>query len=259
MESLPEPITVAVWGGIAIEAFDPSYRRHEDVCRAYHEARPSRSQRTRTEKSSMNCAFVTQPSPARIPIACGILALLVLLPTSVAAQQGRTSLELRLGLGNPTQDLAGLHEEGLALGVGIAHRVRPRVELRLEGALENLEPGGGRSELGGAKGPDANAWHLVGGLGIELTDPTASEWEVTYFAQAGITYFDVDESETLPAQTATAPTLNSGLTVGYDIAKPLSLFVRMEAYLMLSDTSDPDDYLGKEITIVNSIGIRLSF
>ncbi len=208
----------------------------------------------------MNRAFVTQPSPARIPIVCGILALLVLLPTSMAAQQGRTSLELRLGVGNPTQDLAVVHEEGLAYGVGIAYRVRRRIELRLEGTLENLEPGGGRPDLlGGAKGPDANAWHLVGGLGIELTDPTASDWEVTYFAQAGVTYFDVEESETFPAQTATAPTLNSGLTVGYDVAKPLNLFLRMEAYLMLSDTSDPDDYLGKEVTIVNSIGIRLSF
>jgi len=33
----------------------------------------------------------------------------------------------------------------------------------------------------------------------------------------------------------------------------------MEAYLMWSDASNPDDYLGKEVTIVNSIGVRLSF
>ncbi len=202
----------------------------------------------------MNRAFVTQPSPARIPIVCGILALLVLLPTSVAAQQGRISLELRLGVGVPTQDLGALHDEGLVLGEGIAYRIHRRIELRLEVTLENLEP-----SLGGATGPDANAWHLVGGLGIELTDPTASKWEVTYFAQAGITYFDVEESETFPAQTATAPTLNSGLTIGYDIAEPLNLFLRMEAYFMASDITNPDDYLGQELTIVNSVGIRLSF
>lgn len=186
------------------------------------------------------------------------LVLLAILPTSVAAQQGRTTVEFRLGLANPTQDLAGFHEEGLALGVGIAHRIGHRVELRLEGALENFEPGAGRSELGGVKGPDANAWHLVVGLGIELTDPTATAWEVTVFAHAGMTYFDVDESAALPARTADAPTLNGGLTVGYDVTSSLSFFLRGELYLMMGDRSDPDDYLGREITIVNSFGIRLS-
>ncbi|MFQ5691196.1 MAG: hypothetical protein ACE5HQ_13105 [Gemmatimonadota bacterium] len=192
---------------------------------------------------------------------CLALVGLVLAPRTASAQEvaprGPFSLSARVGLANPTGDLGQLHSSGFFAAVGVGYRILPRVDLRAELGRENLERNGRPSQLGGIRGPQADLYHVTAMLEFELTDPNTSGWEVSLGVGGGDTRFEVQQDANFDAISGYWPTLQSALQVGYEFAGRTELFARIDGYLMLGDAQDPRDYLGKEISVINGLGLRV--
>lgn len=200
------------------------------------------------------------------------LLLLALTPSSAHAQRGRSTVDARVGLVSPKGDLGDVHDDaGVLAGLGFGYRVSDRVELRLDGTFEHLFDGGKQGFLGAVRGPEADLWHVTGGLGIELTNPFRN-WEVSLFGGGGVTFFNVSERALevvdgrqvvqgidRDALTDTKLTGNVAVFVGYQLTDVLTLFYRTEGYVMFGAASDPNDYLGNEITLINALGFRVGF
>lgn len=170
-------------------------------------------------------------------------------------------LGLRAGFASPKGDLGDLGDDGVFVGAGLGYGVGPRVALRVEVGFENLERGGRPRTLGGVRGPRIDVWHLLAGPELILTEPTATPWSVALTVEAGASYLDVTaslgESGGVPAQTGWKTTGYAGLVVGYELTRSLMVFARSGGYVMLGDARDPDDFLGKEASLENTLGLRV--
>ncbi len=198
---------------------------------------------------------MTSP-PARLLLP--LLSLLLLLPLHARAQApAGVTTDLRIGLASPKGDLGDLHDEGFFAGAGVGYRILPRLELRLEGGFENLERGGRPNILGGVKGPEADLWHVTALAAVELTEPGVTPWEVDVGVGGGATVFVVERGETIEAQRGTWPTVQGAFLVGFHTGGAVTLFLRIDGYLMLEDTAAPAGYLSKELSLINAAGIRL--
>ena len=199
-------------------------------------------------------------SPSRRVLAVVALLSTGALPGSSSAQQPAWSVDLRAGLSSPKGDLGDLHDEGFFAGIGLGRRLDSRLEVRLEAGFETLERGGRPDRLGGgSKGPLADLWHATVLAALELSDPEAGPWEVGLGAGGGATFFDVGGSPTIEARSGTWWTLQGMLYGGYGLDERWTLFVRIDALLMLEDQQEPLGYLSKETALLNSAGIRLAF
>lgn len=174
------------------------------------------------------------------------LALIPLASPAQAQMSGETgtwSIDARGGVAVPAGDLSDAVDVGPTFGLGIAYRVHPRVSIRVDGDLDiysgaDLQTGAGTFEL-----PDLNLWHYNAGVGIELTEPGASRWDVTANLGAGATTFDGDAFTTSGGTTVeglseTYFTANGGLKFGYDVHPNVNVYAGGQWYLAFTDEED---------------------
>lgn len=174
------------------------------------------------------------------------------------------SVSARMGFSAPRGDLGDLTDDGYVLGLALGRRVAPRVTLLLEGSLEDLLRGGRLGPgfgLGGWLGPNMELWRVMGLASVELTDPAASRWEVAVQAGAGATVVSADGFTDGDAFTATEPTLMAGLLTGFDVTPRFTLFARGGGSIWFDGTGPGggENYLGKEVTLTQSLGLRVRF
>lgn len=200
----------------------------------------------------------------------GLLASAWLVAAPVGAQEQaapssstRWSVHFRMGYANATGDLGDLSDEGLFGGVGIFHRVSPRVGLGSDVSLQRLRRSGRPRDLGGILGPRTDLWHLLGASEIELTSQSATPWSIWAILGAGASILDVsgtlDDGASIPADREWKPTLALAMKVGYGLSRNVDAFGRSEILLMLGDRTAPDEFLGKEAVMGTSLGLRFSF
>lgn len=199
----------------------------------------------------------------KLGAALAVAALLVAVVPLAAAGQSevpRWVLEVRAGASSPKGDIGDVTDDGQLVAAAVGYRVFPRVTLRAEGTLQNLERGGDPAELGGTLGPDVELWHYMGVASLELTDPVRSRWEVVVHGGAGGTLVESSSSPRTEAFDSNEPTVLAAVDGGYDFSQHVTLFFRADGYLMLGDTSDPGKpFLGKEVVLTHTGGLRLSF
>lgn len=207
----------------------------------------------------------TPARPARFLLPAGAaLLLLAAAPPALAQSSGRAQpaavAEVRAGAASPKGDLGDINDDGVLIGLGLGYRLLPRVELRGQLDFENLERGGRPSSLGGTVGPQTHLWHYLAGVQVELTDPALSRWEIALNALGGGTWLDVsDGPAAVPDYTGHKPTLHLSGQAGYDLFESATLFVRAGGYGMLGDQAEEPVYLGKEVVLTHSAGLRVRF
>lgn len=203
------------------------------------------------------------PSRLVLPAAAAAL-LLAPAPAALAQSSGRAQpasvAEVRAGAASPKGDLGDINDDGVLFGLALGYRILPRVELRGQLDFENLEPGGRPSILGGTVGPRTHLWHYLVGAQVELTDPALSKWEIALNALGGGTWLDVrDGPPAVPDYTGHRPTLHLSGQAGYDLFESATLFVRAGGYGMLGDQAEEPVYLGEEVVLIHSAGLRIRF
>lgn len=208
--------------------------------------------------------MIRGPGPGAL--AAGLLAMLLVLaaPRAEAHAQAdppRTVLEVRAGASSPKGDLGDAGDDGQLLGLSVGYRVLPRLTLKAEGTLQNLERAGDPLERGGRLGPDIELWHYMGVASLELTNPVRSRWEIVLHGGAGGTHVEGDATERFEASSSEEPTLLAAVDGGYDFGRHVTLFFRADGYLIFGDSPAPDTppYLGKEVVLTHTGGLRLSF
>lgn len=157
---------------------------------------------------------------------------------SAEAQQG-VSIEARGGIAIPTSDLSDLADEGPSFGVGISFPLNNRLSVRIDGDVDLLS---GKDASGtGPEGPDINLYHYGAGLEYALVQPGASRWGIDINVGAGATTFDADDFDVMGTMvdfSETYFTVNSGLTVGYQVSPSISAFIGGQAFIMFADEDD---------------------
>lgn len=161
-----------------------------------------------------------------------ILALMVAAAGPAAPQAAPVfvSLDARVGAAFTTGDFGDDVDGGIVIGVGAAVQVHPRVSLLfdLENAFLEQESSpvfgdplplalvAGTSVVQN-EGRNVNATRLIGGVGIHLTDRTASRFTIMPRAEFGMQIFDFDQD------THVAAAISGGITFGYDVSRTVSL------------------------------------
>lgn len=191
-----------------------------------------------------------------------LLASLTAVPAAAQAPEPDPpfSVSLRGGFSSPKGDLADLADDGQLLALALGYRFSSRVGVLVEGSLENLEKGGGGQVLQAPVGPAIDLWRVMALVSVELTDPTASPWEIAVQAGGGPTVVDASEFVAFEAVTTVEPTLMAGVFTGYDLGRHLTAFVRGGGSIWF-DAPDPDDgnYFGKEVALTHTLGLRVRF
>lgn len=204
---------------------------------------------------------VSAETAAALPLVC-LLLLLLLAPAGAAAQQEPTrwSVDLRAAFASPKGDLGDVSDDGQVGGVSVGYRVHPRLALRVETSLQNLERAGRPEFLGGTLGPDIELWQAMLVAHVELTDPRLSRWDVSLHAGAGDSYVDAGPTPVLDPFEEHELTFVGGGSVGYDIGHVLTLFARVDGYGIVADAfGDAPPYMSKEIILNPGAGLRLRF
>ena len=199
-----------------------------------------------------------------LSVAAAALLLLGAAPPAAAQSTGRaqpaTVAEIRAGSSSPKGDLGDINDDGVLIGVGGGYRLLPRLELRAQLDFENLERGGRPSRLGGTVGPQTHLWHYLVGVQVELTDPVISKWEIAVNVLGGGTYVDVpDGPSSVPDYTGHRPTVHLSGQVGYDFFDSATLYARAGGFGMTGDAAEFPQYLGKEVVLTHSGGLRIRF
>lgn len=157
---------------------------------------------------------------------------------SAEAQQG-VSIEARGGIAIPTSDLSDLADEGPSFGVGISFPLNNRLSVRIDGDVDLLS---GKDASGtGPEGPDINLYHYGAGLEYALVQPGASRWGIDINVGAGATTFDADDFDVMGTMvdfSETYFTVNSGLTLGYQVSPSINVFIGGQAFIMFADEDD---------------------
>lgn len=166
-------------------------------------------------------------------------ALLVFgMVASADAQQGVT-VEARGGIAIPTSDLSDLADSGPSFGVGVSFPLNNRLRLRVDGDVDLLS--GNDASGTNPEGPDINLYHYGAGLEYALVQPGASRWGIDINVGAGATTFDADDFDVMGTPvdfSETYFTVNSGLTLGYQVSQGVSVFVGGQAFIMFADEND---------------------
>lgn len=194
-----------------------------------------------------------------------VAALLVgaLLPGGAAGQEDapRWVLEARVGAVSPKGDLGDVADDGQMVALAAGYRLTPRLTLRAEGTLQNLERGGRPELLGGGVGPDVEIRHYMAVGTLALTDPTASRWEVLVHGGLGGARVEGDATPRFEAASRDEPAGLAAVDVGYAPARSLAVFFRADGHLILGDSPAPGapPYLGKETLLTHTAGLRVRF
>lgn len=203
------------------------------------------------------------------------LALVPLASPAQAQMMGETSkwsIDGRGGIAVPAGDLSDAVDVGPTFGLGIAYRVHPRVSIRVDGDVDVYSGADVQTAAGTVELPDLNLWHYNAGVGVELTEPGASRWDVTANVGAGATTFDGDafttNGTTVDGLSETYFTANGGLKFGYDVSRNVNVYAGGQWYLAFTDEEDtagltPGGQQGSGLDTASSIpltlGLKLKF
>lgn len=197
-------------------------------------------------------------------LSLGITTLAVSHPALAHAQQGQISLDGWFGLTSPKGDLGDVNDSGWATGIGGAYRVLDRVALRLDGTLERTVQGepceNGTSIFKNLCGPNAYLWHVTGSVAVELTEP-GSFGEIALSTGGGWSRMEVNAFREFPEFRDSGLTWTAAIFAGVEPTDWLTAFARLQGFVMLKDEGGvtEGDPLGREATLVNALGLRVSF
>lgn len=207
-------------------------------------------------------------SAARCRAAAAAALALLLLPAPAHAQEADgdpTSLDppwtvgVRLGPSSPRGALGELTTNGWIGGLAVERRFLGRGLLRAEAAFEGLDSGGAPATLGGAAGPEVQLYHYTAGLGVELTDPVVSRWDLSLLGGVGATYLVSENSPALPDFTGQRPTVRLSARAGYDFSPSVTLYLRADAYQLVDDPSAPGPLSDAHTLLAHSAELRIGF
>lgn len=193
----------------------------------------------------------------------GVAAAAALHPSSARAQQGEVSVDGWFGLTSPKGDLGDVNDSGWATGIGGAYRVLDRVSLRLDGTLERTIQGPDCEQsvviFKNLCGPDAYLWHATASLQLELTEP-GSFGEIALSTGGGWSRMEVNAFREFPEFRDSALTWTAAIFAGVEPTDWLTAFARMQGFVMIKDEGGvtEGDPLGREATLVNALGVRVT-
>lgn len=207
-----------------------------------------------------------RPPTCRLLITGGVLLLLAL-PLPLLAQESSSApltepgwtAAFRLGPTGPRGALGELTSNGWIGGAAVERHLLGRGLLRAELAVQDLGAGGAPEVLGGVRGPEVQLYHYTAGLGVELTDPAASRWDVSLLAGAGGTHLVSEESPALPDFSGHRPTVRMSGRVGYDFLRSVTLYLRADAYQLVDDAAAPAPLDRAQTLLTHSAEIRVGF
>lgn len=192
-------------------------------------------------------------------------------PSTASAQEMGTyawAVEARTGIAVPAGAWSDQNvDAGLAVGMGIAYRVHPRVVLRVDGDWLPY-PG---HDFEGTPGttPGQTVWHLTAGGELELTRPESSRWNVAALLGAGITALPDEEFFLGPSPSPPEGSREiyftglGGLRVGYELGRQVRIFVAGRWHLAFTDGEEIVGILGEDFDTVSSVpvtaGLRVRF
>lgn len=206
------------------------------------------------------------PHP-RISLAMSLLVAAFVLPGPAVAQptdEGRATdptwtVGARLGPSSARGALADIVSQGWIGGISVERRILEQGLLRAEAAVQKFQRGGAPNVLGGEAGPELGLYHYTAGLGLELTDPVISRWDISLLGGIGGTYVTSSRSPTIPDYTGHRLTLRLSGRVGYDFSRSVTLYLRADAYQLVSDRDAPHPLSGSQTFLSHAAEIRLGF
>jgi hypothetical protein len=157
---------------------------------------------------------------------------------SISTLEAQVTLNARAGIGVPTGDVADAAKTGFDLGGGLGVMLGERVELRAN--IDYSLHGG--EEVSGVAGPDVDVLHLIGGIGVLLTNPD-DPFYVSINAGAGALSFNID-AEGVDTETYFA--INAGAEIGYWVLDNLAIFASPQGDIAFAD----EDVLGTDAAFV---------
>lgn len=164
---------------------------------------------------------------------------------------------LRFGLSSARGDLGRLTTGGWIAGVAAERRLLGSGLIRGEAGLHSFDPGGAPGSLGGDPGPEVEVYHYTAGVGVELTDPVLSRWDVSLTAGGGGAYVVSDGSPALPDFSGNRATLRAGGRVGYDFSRSFTLYLRADVHQLLEDPSAPAPLDEGQTLLTHSVELRI--
>jgi hypothetical protein len=175
-------------------------------------------------------------------------ALLAWLPGQAEAQDVGAAVDGWGGIAIPAADLGEFQDFGPSFGLGFEYLVTDRLFLRASGGAD-LHSGSDAGDLdgppGGLDAPDVTLVHFGGGVGVRLTPPDETNWDISASLEAGGTSVTTDDfpAGATPPEGATDFSetyfsLSPGLRIGYLFGGRYNLFFRSQPRFALADAED---------------------
>jgi hypothetical protein len=167
-----------------------------------------------------------------------IVAMFLAIGFSISPADAQVTVNARAGIGVPTGDVADAAKSGFDVGGGLGVMLGERVSLR---ANVDFSSHGGE-EISGVAGPDVDVLHLIGGIGVLLTNPD-NPFYVSVNAGAGAMSFNIDASG---VDTETYFAINAGAEIGYWVSDNVAVFASPQGDIAFAD----EDALGTDMAYV---------
>lgn len=175
-------------------------------------------------------------------------ALLAWLPGQAEAQDVGAAVDGWGGIAIPAANAGEFQDIGPSFGLGFEYLVADRLFVRASGAADLLR-GSDAGDLdgppGGLDAPDMTLFHFSAGLGVRLTPPDETNWDISASLEAGgssVTTDDFPEGTVTPeGETDFSETyfsMSPGVRVGHVFADRYTLFFRSQPHFVFTDAED---------------------
>lgn len=176
---------------------------------------------------------------------CALAAVVALAATAgtAAGQETypRISIDPRAGVGFPVGDLADTHDLGFAGGAGVAAEVQPGIAIR--GDVDVLILDDESPQFGTVLAPTLTVVHFHGGVEFDFARPRHQDVPLTLRWSLGAGGTSMSASRDFPDGedvdfSATYPSVNSALKVGYRVTRSVEFFVGGGMFLTFADDEE---------------------
>lgn len=192
----------------------------------------------------------------RVGLIAAAAVLLACLPGRTQAQQVGFAVDGFGGIAVPASNVRDFQSFGPSFGLGVEYLITDRLFVRGSGAADLLS-GRDSTELdgppGGLNAPDMTLVHYTAGLGLHLTPPDETNWDVSVSLEAGATSVSTDDfpdAATPPGQfveegetptdeadfSETYVALSPGLRVGYVFNERYHVFFRSQPHFAFAES-----------------------
>lgn len=169
------------------------------------------------------------------------LTLAVARPAAAQDDAGQISVDPRAGVGFPVGDLAETHQAGFSGGLGVAYKFHPNIAARGDFDITVLDDESPR--FGVVLAPTLTMTHFNGGLEFDFPRPEWQNFPLSFRWNIGAGGTSMSASRDFPDEvdidfSATYPSVNSGVKVGYAVTPSVDIFVGGQMYLTFADEEE---------------------